>query len=107
MMKKMPAQGEMSGCKEDKLRKKRNEDQDDDPSGNKDGELPSSSPSGLGTQTQLQGESVPTGQGSGKWKGPVEEEETIEALLDIDEFIIDSDLSDKDQGLEVLGSGND
>ena len=26
MMKKMPAQGDMSGCKEDELRKKRNED---------------------------------------------------------------------------------
>ena len=94
----MPAQGEMSGCKVDELRKQRNEDEDDDPSAQKESELPSSSPSQLGTQATTQGESMKSGEGSGK--APVEGEETIKALLDIDELMFDSDLSEKDEGLE-------
>ena len=98
MMKKMSAQGGVSGCREDELRKKGNEDEDDDPSEQRESELPSSSPSRLGTQTQTQGESFKTGEGSGK--GLVEEDDTIEALLDIDDFIFDSDVSNKEAGLE-------
>ena len=49
LMKQVPAHGEMSGCKEDELRKQRNEDEDDDPSVHKEGELLSASPTQLST----------------------------------------------------------
>ena len=61
MMKKLPDQGETS-CKEDELRRRGNDDEDDDPNASKESELPSSSPSRLGTQTHVQGESVQAGK---------------------------------------------
>ena len=89
----------MSGCKVDELRRRLDEDEDDDPSAHKDSELPRSSPSRLGMQAKTQGESVQPAEGAGK--GPMEADDSIiEALQDIDELTFYSDLSDKEEGLE-------
>ena len=89
MLKKLAAQGEKSSCKEDELRRKDDEDRDDDPSAPKESELPGSSTQ-LGSKlSTVQGES---GNGAGiSGEAPVDEEETIEALLDLDEELTVSD----------------
>ena len=52
-------------------------------------------------QTSTQGESTKKVQGSGSGKGVVEREETIEALLDLDETL----LGDEDEKEEELEKG--
>ena len=56
MLKALVAQGGKSSCKEAAVQTIREDDQDDDPTTSKDGELPSSSTK-LGMQAIIQGES--------------------------------------------------
>ena len=95
LLKREPAIGETS-CREDKLQDKRPNDDDDDPSAAKEGEQPISLTQ-VGVQTSARGESAKEVQGSGSGKGVVESEETIEALLDLDDML----LGDEDEEEEL------
>ena len=79
--------GETS-CREDELRMKRSNDEDDDPSAAKDSEQPSSTSKQTGVQATAQGESSKVAEGSGSGKGVMEGEDTIEALLDLDDLLL-------------------
>ena len=99
-MKNLSSQGETSGCKEDELRKKRDEDKDDDPNAPRDSELPSSSAK-FGTLATSQGESGKDVGGSGENPQEIDEveaekPETIEAILGIDDLLDLED--DNDEG---------
>ena len=97
LMKREPAMGETS-CKEDELRMKGSNDEDDDPSTAKEGEQPTSTTQ-IGVQTSAQGESAREVGGSGSGKGVMEGEETIEALLNLDELMV-GDEGGEDEELE-------
>ena len=61
LMKRLPALGEIDSCREDELRHKRLNDEDDDPSAVREGEqLVSGTQTGM--QTSAQGESSKDGQ---------------------------------------------
>ena len=96
MMKREKATLETS-CREDELRNKGSNDEDDDPSAAGEGEQPSTTTK-VGVQTSAQGESTKEVQGSGSGKGVEEEDETIDALLGIDDMVMDDEEEELEEG---------
>ena len=102
-MKRLPPPGETSGCREDELRNKGSNDDDNDPSAAKEGEQPTLSTQ-VGLQTSAHGDSVKEVQGSGSGKVVEEGEETIEALLGLDDMLEDEADEELEEG-EFLPTG--
>ena len=94
MLKKLAAQGENSSCKEAELKRRNDEDRDDDPSAPKESELPGSSTQHGSKLSVIQGESGNDAEISGE--APVDAEEMIDALFGNDDELEEGEFIPQD-----------